>query len=86
MGLFSNSPGLIFWTIVGQAQTGFGFGFNPKTDVFGLCSVFWYHSNSVPCFMWVQDLGHFLCYCWKKLNNMLLCVKIMLICACVMMY
>ena len=23
------------------------FGFNPGTDVFGFCGVFWYHSNSV---------------------------------------
>ena len=23
------------------------FGFDPETDVFGFCGVFWYHSNSV---------------------------------------
>ena len=34
--------------------------------------------------MWVRDLGHFVCYSWKKINNMLLCVKIMLIWVCVM--
>ena len=26
--------------------------------------------KEVPCFMWVQDLGHFVCYCWK-VNNMM---------------
>ena len=30
--------------------------------------------------------GPFVCNCWKKINNMLLCVKIMLICDCVMYY
>ena len=35
--------------------------------------------QEVPCFMWVQELGHFVCYCGKILNNMLLCVKIMFI-------
>ena len=39
--------------------------------------------TGVPCFVWVRDLGHFV-YIVGKLNNMLLCVKIMLICACVM--
>ena len=36
--------------------------------------MFWNHGNlvtnhertEVPCFMWVRDLGHFLCYCWKN--------------------
>ena len=23
------------------------FGFDPRTDVFGFCSVFWYHNDSV---------------------------------------
>ena len=23
------------------------FGFDPETDVFGFCGVFWYHTNSV---------------------------------------
>ena len=36
----------------------------------------------MPCFIWVQDLGHFVCIV-GKINNMQLCVKIMLICACV---
>ena len=32
-------------------------------------------------FMWVRDLGHLCVIDGKKINNMLLCVKIMLICA-----
>ena len=47
LGLFSNSPYRIFGTVFGQSQTEFGFGFNLRTDVFGFCSVFWYHSNSM---------------------------------------
>ena len=23
------------------------FGFNPETDVFGFCGVFWYHNNTM---------------------------------------
>ena len=46
-GLFSDSPDRIFGTIFGQSGTWFGFGFDPRTDVFGFCGVFWYHSNSV---------------------------------------
>ena len=38
----------------------------------------------MPYFMWVRDLGHFVCYWSKILNNMLLCGKIMLICAYMM--
>ena len=47
LGLFSNNLDRIFGTIFGQSQTEFGFGFNPGTDVFGFCGVFWYHSNSM---------------------------------------
>ena len=47
LGLCSNSPGLNFRTIFGQFQIKFGFGFNPETDVFGFCVVFWYPNNSV---------------------------------------
>ena len=28
-------------------MTGLGFSFDPDTDVFKFCGVFWYHSNSV---------------------------------------
>ena len=70
------------------------FGFDHETDVFKFYGVFWYHSNSVMnregtkrCpilyeFEILIILG--VVYCWKKITNMLLCVKIMLICACVM--
>ena len=26
--------------------------------------------QEVPYFIWVRDLGHFVCYCWK-VNNMI---------------
>ena len=70
------------------------FGFDPGTDVFGFCGVFWYHNNSVTnregtkrCpVLYESEIWAILCvvYCWKKINNLLLCVKIMLICVCVM--
>ena len=47
LGLFLNSPNRIFETVFGQSRTEFGFGFNPGTDVFGFCGVFWYHRNSM---------------------------------------
>ena len=65
-GLFADNPDRIFeqsWTVL-------RFGFDPGTDVFGFCGVFWYPNNSVrnregtkrvPCFLWVRDLGHFVC-------------------------
>ena len=37
----------IFGTSSGQSLTGFRFGFDLGTDVFGFCDVFWYHSNLV---------------------------------------
>ena len=37
----------MFGTSSGQSRTGLRFGFDPGTDVFGFCGVFWYHSNSV---------------------------------------
>ena len=46
-GLFSYSQDMIFITVFGQSGTWFGFGFDPQTDVFGFCDVFWYHSNSM---------------------------------------
>ena len=30
-----------------QSRTVLRFGFDPGTDVFGFCCVFWYHSDSV---------------------------------------
>ena len=44
-GLFSDSPNMIFGTIFGQPRTALRFGFDPETDVFGFCCVFWYHCN-----------------------------------------
>ena len=37
----------IFRTIFGQSWTVLRFGFDPGTDVFGFCDVFWYSNNSV---------------------------------------
>ena len=68
------------------------FGFDPGTDVFGFYGVFWYHSNSVMnrertkmCHVLYEfEILAILCVIVGKINNMLLCVKFMLICACVM--
>ena len=38
-----NNPDRIF----GQSWTVLRFGFDPGTDVFGFCDVFWYPNNSV---------------------------------------
>ena len=45
--MFSDSPDRVFETVFGQSGTVLRFGFDPGTDVYGLCGVFWYHSNSV---------------------------------------
>ena len=37
----------IFGTGFGQSWTGLRFGFDRRTNVFGFCGVFWYHSNLV---------------------------------------
>ena len=82
LGLFSNSPDRIFRIVFGQSRTMLWFGFDPGTNVFGFCDVFWYHNNSMtnregtkrcPVFygseiwaMWVIV---------RKINNMLLCDK-----------
>ena len=68
------------------------FGFEPKTDVFGFCGVFWYHSNSVTnregtkrcSVVYGSEIWVILYVIVGKINNMLLYVKFMLICACVM--
>ena len=53
---------MIFGIVFGQFGTGLRFSFDPETDVFGFCGVFWYHSNLVmnregtkrcPVFIWV---------------------------------
>ena len=94
LGLFSDSQEIIFGTVFEQSGTGFRFGFDPGTIVFKFCGVFWYHRNSVTnreetkrcSILYEFEIWAILCvvYCWKKINNMLLCVKIMLICVCVM--
>ena len=47
MGLFADSPDIIFGTIFGQSWTVLRFGFDLGTDVFGFCGVFWYPNNLV---------------------------------------
>ena len=42
-----DSSNRIFRTVFGQFETGLKFVFDPETDVFGFCGVFWYHINSV---------------------------------------
>ena len=69
----------------------FRFGFDPRTEVFGFCGVFWYHSNSMmnrertkKCpVLYGFGIWAILCVIFGKINNMMLCVKFMLICACV---
>ena len=56
------------------------FGFDPETDVFEFCGVFWYHNNSVtnregtkrcPVF-YESDIWVILWVIVRKINNMLL--------------
>ena len=63
------------------------------TNVYGFCSVFWYHSNLVTNHEGTKrcpvlcgyEIWAILCVIVGKINNMLLYVKkFMLICACVM--
>ena len=66
------------------------FGFDPRTDVFGFCGVFWYHNNSVTnregtkrCpVLYGSEILVILCVIVEKINNMMLYVKIMLIYTC----
>ena len=66
------------------------FGFDLETDVFGFCGVFWYPNKSVTNREWTKrypvfyrsEIWAILCVI-RKINNMLLCVKFMLICVCV---
>ena len=68
------------------------FVFDLGTDVFRFCGVFLYHSYSMMncegtkrCpILYGSEIWVILCIIVGKLNNMLLCVKFMLICACVM--
>ena len=80
----------IFGTGSGQFRIGLRFGFDPRTDVFRFGAVFWYHSNLVTnreetkmCpVLYGSKILVILCIV-GKINNMM-CIKIMLICACVM--
>ena len=82
----------IFGTIFRQSRTLLRFDFDPRTDLFEFCGVFWYYSNLVTnregakrCpVVYGSEIWAILCVIVGKINNMLLCVKFMLICACVM--
>ena len=88
--LFSDSSDKIFGTVFGQSGTVLRFGFDPKTDVFRFCGVFGCPNNSVTnsegtkrCpVVYGSEIWVILCVIVRKINNMLLCVKFMLICAC----
>ena len=76
---------LKFLDFFGQFRTKFGFGFDPETDVFGFCVVFWYPNNSVTnsertkrCpVLCGSEIWTILCV-MVFMNNMQ-CVRIMLI-------
>ena len=85
-----DSPDRIFGTIFGESGTGLRFGFDPGTNVFKFCSVFWYPSNSMTnregtkrCpILYGSEILVILCVIVGKINSMMLCVKIMLIYTC----
>ena len=90
LGLFSDSPDRIFETIFGQSRIVLRFGFDPGTHVFGFYGVFWYHSNSLMncegtkrCpVLYGSEIWAILCVIVGKINNMMLCVKFILIYTC----
>ena len=78
-----------FWVVMDWVEVWFRSG----TNVFEFCGVFWYHNNSVTnrevtkrCHVLYESEIWAICVLCivGKINNMLLCVKIMLICDCVM--
>ena len=81
---------MIFEIVFEQSETGLRFGFNPGTNVFEFCGVFWYHNNSMMnregtkrCpFLYESEIWIILCVIVGKINSMMLCVKIMLIYTC----
>ena len=85
-----DSSDKIFGIVSRQSETGLSFGFDPGTEVFGFCGVFLYHSNSMTnhegtkrCpVLYGSEIFVILCITVGKLNNMMLCVKIMLIYTC----
>ena len=66
------------------------FGFDPWTNVYGVCGVFWYHNNLVTnregtkrCpIVYGSEIWAILYVIVGKINHMMLYVKFMLICAC----
>ena len=81
---------MIFGTIFWQSGTRLRFGFDSKTDVFGFCGVFLYHSNSMTnregtkrCpVLYGSEIWVIYCVIVGKINNMMLCIKILLIYTC----
>ena len=74
---------MIFGTIFGQSWTVLRFGFDPGTDVFGFCGVFWYLNNSVincegtkRCLVFYgSEIWAILCVIVGKMNTMLFVCK-----------
>ena len=66
------------------------FRFDPENDVFKFYGVFWYHGNSMTnregtkrCHVvYGSEIWAIFYVIFRKINNMLLYVKFMLICAC----
>ena len=89
-GLFSDSQDKIFRNCFRQFGTVLRFGFNPGNDVFWFCGVFWYHSTLMMnregtkrCpVLYGSEILAILCVIVEKINNMMLCIKIMLIYTC----
>ena len=78
-GLFADSPDMIFMTFFKKSWTVLRFGFDPGTDVFWFCGMFWYPNNSVanregtkrcPVF-YASEIWAILCIIIGKMNNML---------------
>ena len=74
-----DSPDIIFGIIFGQSLTVLRFDFDPETDIFGFCGVFWYPNNLMmnrdgtkrcPVFYGSKILA-ILCVIVGKMNNML---------------
>ena len=73
-----------------QSRTGFGFGFNPRTNVFEFYGMFWYHSNLVPNregtkrypVLYESEIWVILCVLLEKINNMRLCQNYVNMCLC----
>ena len=88
--MFSDSSDRIFENVFGHSGIGLRFGFDPRTDVFGFCDVFWYHNNLMTnhegtkrCpVLYGSEIWAILCVIVGKINNMMLYVKIMLIYTC----